>query len=131
MAAAQWRIEIPNFAAFKRKMKPPEELYAEPWREAMRGIASDVAARAQAAAPVRTGTLRASITARAAATKVPLSIRVRVRARSARGFPYPKVLEFSTRHHHLRWLRNAVREASAIIARRLDTAARAIEGKWT
>ena len=125
-----WKIEIPDLNRFKRKLKPAEALYGDPWREAMQGLAADLGQRAKAAAPVRTGVLRASITATAAKTRVPLSLRVRVRARSARGFPYPKVLEFSPSHHHLRWLRNVVQSAAAMISKRLDTAARAIEGDW-
>lgn len=126
-----WRIDIPKLNALKRRLKPAEDLYAEPWRDAMHGLAADVEGIARAAAPVRTGALRASITAKAAKTKVPLSIRTRVRAKSPRGFPYPKVLEFSNKHHHFRWLRDAMKAALGKVNARLNTAAKAIEGKWT
>lgn len=128
--AIKWKIEVLNLNQFKRKLKPAHELYGGPWKTAMESLATDLGQRAMAAAPVRTGAMRASIVARAAATSVPLSLRVKARAKSSRGFPYPRALEFAPKFRHIRWLRDAVYQATGMIRKHLDTAARAIERKW-
>ena len=108
------------------------KLAAEPlWDKAVRRLLSRVGLQGKqagmAAAPVAAGRLRSSISSRLSSKAIPTFVSIRVGATSPRGYPYPKVLEFSAKHHHKGWLAEALRGAKSSFATFLSDAARDIE----
>jgi hypothetical protein len=111
-----------------RKLTP--ELYEPAGKAALTEIGEAAAASARAGAPRLSGKLQGSITPKVNGGAKPLWAAVRVGALSSRGYGYPKLLEFSPKHHHRDWLKSSVGRARGSFASAVDKAARAVEAKF-
>lgn len=133
-------LTIEGLNKLRRRLSPPESLYAQPWRDGMTEIAEAMQTAAVRAAPVRTGKLRDSIRTVIQRKPFPQWIATRVKARGPlrmskkkgkRGrYPYPKLLEFSKRHGHFGWLRNSVGPVIEGAERELDKIGARIADAW-
>ena len=112
-----------------RRLMTGNELYAGPWRSGMTRLASQAGLSAQHGAPVATGKLQGSIRAAVQNRPFPLWAAVRVRARR-RGYPYPRLLEFSPKHQHREWFLRALRTVWAGADTVLNDIGAQIARKW-
>jgi hypothetical protein len=136
MPASQQFAYIEGLNATRRLLKPLSELVDTPWRDAMTELAESGAEGGQARAPYRTGRLREKIYARVQKGPFPKWAAVRSRAKSRgragkRGYDYPRLLEYSPKHHHQGWFTSTV--YPLLIARAegvLAKAATAIQRRW-
>lgn len=130
MATLKVTIEIAGYAALMRKLRPPESLYAKPWRDAMEEVARLGAEQARSTAPRgETGQLAAKIAYRVQKSPIPRYAVIKTTARRKK-FPYPRLLEWSPKHHHSGWMRKAIDQVMSRADRILSKAARQIERKW-
>ncbi len=105
-------IKIDGLDALKSKFTP--SLVKDALKDALEEIGKAGADAAKVGAPSRTGKLRGSTTHKVSGTSYAM---VEVKAKSARGFPYPRALEFSARYGHKGWLKQAVDR----VARRFES----------
>jgi Bacteriophage HK97-gp10, putative tail-component len=120
-------VEIQGLAALKRKLRRLPESVTEEFRGAMQHIADLAANRVRANAPVKTGALRASIVGKTKKSGFPSYAVVRATAKRKR-VNYGRILEFSPRFHHVKWMRAPV--YATPVAPALNKAAQDIERKW-
>lgn len=107
------------------------ELYAEPWRDAMDAIGKLARDFGIVRAPVRSGATVNRMAYRIQQKPVPLWARVQTTARNPRNrYPYPKRLEYDPRSRHFGWLRGAVQTSRGAWAGILGRAMGAIEARW-
>ena len=129
-------VYIEGLKELRRLLTPPDELLAEPWKKAMDVLAAKAQEAARAAAPVgQTGVLKARIYAKVQKKPFPLWLAVRSRgvrksAAYPRGYPYPRLLEYSGKHQHKGWFTSAVQSAWAMADTMLAQAGDEIEKKW-
>ena len=121
-------IQIEGLDELLRKLTP--ELYEAAGKTALKEISESAAGSARAGAPRQRGKLAGSITGKVNAGAKPAWAAVKVAALSPRGYSYPKLLEFSPKHHHRNWLQNAVNRARGAFASAIGRAASAVERKW-
>lgn len=110
------------------KLKP--ELYETAGKGALKDIAEAAAQSARAGAPRMSGKLASSISPKVNASPKPLWAAVKVGALSQRGYPYPRLLEFSPKHKRQNWLKSAVDRARGAFSGAVAKAAGIVEGKW-
>ena len=106
-----------------------DEILSKPMRRAFSRIGIQGKTAAKLAAPYAQGGLRGSISTRMSSAKVPTFVAVVVRA-NRNGYPYPRLLEFSNRHHHFHWLGNAVAGIMSGVSTFLEDAAREMEQQF-
>ena len=107
------------------------ELYAEPWRGALKSIAELAENFVITRAPIRTGRLVAQMSHRVQAKPVPLYAVVKTTARNPRTrYGYARRLEFDPRLHHLAFFRDAVQASRGAWNTLLSRAASEIESRW-
>ena len=123
-------VQIEGLRELRRLVNPPEELYSDAWRRSMQALAAAGEAAARSAAP-HGATLRLSRSIRARVQKrpFPLWTAIRVGARNRR-YPYPRLLEFSPKHGHKRWLAGAINRVWASADRFLGDAGQRILERW-
>ena len=96
---------------------PGNALLERPWKAAMEALAEAGAEAARQAAPVgKTGQLKAGIYARVQKGTFPKWVAIRSRAKRKspkypRGYPYPRLLEYSAKHGHKGWFSTAIEGA--------------------
>ena len=116
MAAGDQFAYIEGLSELRHLLKPPDELVAEPWRQAMTELADQGAEGGIGAAPYRTGKLKSKIFARVQKRPFPMwaAVRSRVRSKGKRGTKYPRgydygrLLEYSPKHNHAGWFGRSV-----------------------
>ena len=117
-----------------QRLLATSQWYSEPWREGMTTFASRAGLAAQHGAPVGTGAhagyLQARIRTAVQKRDFPTWIAIRNQARR-RGFPYPRLLAFSPKHHHRDWLIKAVGPVIGDAGRVLQTIGAAIARNWS
>lgn len=123
-------LEVTGLSELRRLLSPPESLYAEPWRRGMTDLGTSLRSAALAAAPARSGRLRASVRMSIQKKPFPNWLAVRLGARR-RGYPYPRLLEFSGKHHHRGWLQNSARGPLAAIDMTLNRIGHEILRRWS
>lgn len=101
----------------------------------MNDIAKKSRLSAIAGAPMRSGKLKASIRERIQKKPFPTWIAVDAQARGRRGgnrsnYPYPRLLEYSSKHGHAGWLSNALNKVWRNVETDLNRIADAIARKW-
>lgn len=113
-----------------------QPVYRKPLKAMMENVAKVGAAYARRGAPRgRTGQLSARITSKTTSGVIPSAV-VKTDAMNQRGgkrgrpYPYPRLLEFSPRHHHRDWLKNSIEQARGAIGAQISQAARIIESEW-
>ncbi len=117
-AAVNITVDIIGLAEL-RKLMTGDDLYATAWRSGMTKLASQAGLAALGHAPVggakdpHAGRLQASIRTAVQNRPFPQWAVVRVNARAAKRYGYPRLLEFSPKHHHKEWLLKAVRQVWA------------------
>ncbi len=129
MARLRLSVQLDGYRELKRKMRT-DELLAEPWREALESAAVYAHQEAQAAAPVRTGKLQASIGWKMSARPLPFWAKVETKARAPKRFNYPALLNFSPKHGHKGWLTDMRNRIQGNINAILERAAKEIERLW-
>ena len=116
-----------------RLIEPPSNLYGEPWREGMMALARKGEIAAKFAAPVKTGWLKSHI--RGVVQRKPMPKWVAIRSRGTnphrRGYPYPRLLEFSPKHHHQGWFSGVKETIIAQVDAALSQISRGILERWT
>lgn len=123
-------IEIEGYAALMRKLRPPENLYAKAWRDAMEEVGRLGAEQARKTAPRgATGNLVAGISYKVQKSPVPRYVVIKNTTRRKK-YSYPTLLEYSPKHHHFGWMRKAIDQVMSRADQILSKAARAIERKW-
>jgi hypothetical protein len=102
-------VDMPGLATL-RKVMTPDSLYLQPWRDGMEKLAGLASSRAQSFAPVgQTGKLRRSVRAVVQKKPFPTWLAVRVYAKAGKKrYSYPKMLNYSPKHHHKLWLDRAI-----------------------
>lgn len=99
----------------------------------MQHIGNLAAQQAQAVAPRgATGKLAGAVTYKVQAKAVPLYAMVvdTVRAGDRKRTNYARILEFSQKHGHMGWMRDAIKSVWSQVDHALDAAANAIERHW-
>lgn len=127
--ALKFQIDVDALRKLQSKLLP-EELYDNAMKDAFDRLAASGLKDAISGAPVLTGRLQASIIAKTSKAKLARWAAVVVKAKSHSGYEYPRMLEFSRKHHHKDWLINAVRKGWGLADDELDRAAREIERIW-
>ena len=132
-------ITINGLKELRKLLTPPENLYGGAWRSGMTSIVSRTGLAAQRAAPVGSGAdphigrLQGSVRTRMDKRPFPMWAVVSVTGRTRskkypRGYPYPRLLEFSPKHGRQSWLINAAgtvwRGAEQVLGRIGDAIAR-------
>lgn len=107
---------VEGLKELRRILRPPDELLAEPWKRAMTNLSEAGGQAALNAAPVKSGLLRRKIYAKVQKKPFPQWAAARARgtrksAKYPKGYPYPRLLEFSQRHGHKGWFTTAVQQA--------------------
>ena len=113
-----------------------EPVYRKPCQAMMANIARVAEGYARRGAPRgKTGQLQAHISSKVTSGKIPSAV-VKTDAVNPRGgrrgrpYPYPRLLEFSPKHHHKDWLKNSIEAARGAIGAQVTAAARIIESNW-
>lgn len=121
-------ITLAGLDQLRAKCSPPL-IYEESMKTALHQVGRAALAAAQRAAPKRTGRLRAGLSYRVNDKPAPRWVVVKSGAAN-RGYPYPRLLEFSSKHHHQNWLLNAIQGAKGQISSAARGALVEIERKW-
>jgi mannitol-1-phosphate/altronate dehydrogenase len=131
VAGRPWKVEVNGYSRLRRLLRDEAELYGPAWRDAMEQIGEIAADRARDVAPKgATGNLRAAVGHKVQAKAVPLYAMVVANRPSTTGrkkVNVAKILEFSPKHGHQGWMRNAVKSVWGQVDRALEAAANAIE----
>ena len=128
---------IEGLNELRRLISPIDALVATPWKMAMTQIAEDAANAARANAPIgRTGHLKAKIYAKVQKSDMPRWAAVRSRGtrkslKYPRGYPYPRLLNYSAKHGHQGWFDNAITPVFAKAAAALAIAGNEIIKIWS
>ena len=122
-------VTVEGLSELLAKLTP--ELYQEAGKAMLKEIADAGATSARSGAPRMSGKLGGSIKPKVNPGAKPAWAAVKVGALSPRGYPYPRLLEFSPRHHHANWLKSAMDRASGAFSSAVGKAASTIEGKWS
>lgn len=140
-------VTIKGLKELKYKLQNADEMTAGPWKRAMTEIADAGYAAILNSAPQRTGRLKSKIFVKVQQKPFPLWVAIRARGvakwdkknlrksrsrnRYPRGFPYPRLLEFSPKHGHAGWFYKRIAPAVQSKAdSALATAGREIAEKW-
>lgn len=128
-------VHIEGLRELRRLLTPARNLYAKPWSDGMRDLASRGGLAAQRGAPVGTGNLQSRI--RTAVQRSPFPSWIAIRNRAVRrsraypqGFPYPRLLAFSAKHGHKNWLMRAVMPVWGRAEATLNRAGNEIAKRW-
>lgn len=121
-------VRIEGLDALRSKLTP--ELYRPAAKQALKAMADAGASSARAGAPRMTGRLQGSIRPKVNSGAAPAWAAVKVGALNPRGYPYPRLLEFSPRHRHQNWLKSAIDRVASAFSSALDKAASEIERKF-
>lgn len=129
-------VHIEGLRQLRRLIRPPSNLLAKPWHNAMTDLKEAGERVARRHAPVRTGYLLSKIKSAIQKKAMPMwaAIRVRARRRShgyPRGFEYPRLLEYSPKHGHKGWFNPPIRSLWGSRARlALTKAGKEIARRW-
>ncbi len=131
-------VTLEGLQALRKLLNPPDELLAAPWKGAMASLVDFGAMFGRTQAPKgRTGKLQRNIKPKVQNKPLPMWAAVRsrgTRKRSKtypRGYPYPRLLNYSPKHGHEGWFDRGVIEpvigkADLVLAQ----AATEIARKW-
>lgn len=113
-----------------------QELVGPAFHAAMEEIARIGLTAARGVAPVgATGNLQAKMRTRMQARPIPLWVAIETTATRSSAkyprYPYPKRLEYDPALHHANWLVGGIKGVFGRFEAALQTAARAIESRWT
>lgn len=134
---ASFTIEV-NQRDLQRLIKKcvTDPVYRKPARAMMGNVARVAESYVRRGAPRgRTGQLSARISSKVFGGPIPSAL-VKTDAMNPRGgrrgrpYPYPRLLEFSQRHHHYHWMRNAIQQARGAINGQISRAASVIASEW-
>ena len=129
-ASPTFKIAVDGLPQLRRKLKA-DEAYAEEWHDCLEDIAkAAVAAGARVAPRGKTGKTASSMTYKLSAKTTVMSARVVNTARN-KGYPYPKLLEYSPKHGHQRWLLHALDSIRGHVTATLNGVGRRIERRWS
>ena len=128
--ATKITVEVSGLNALRRFLSPPDNLYGPPWKDGMEAIAKKSRLSAVSAAPSRTGKLRSSIRDRVQKNVFPTWVAVDARAAAKKRYPYPRLLEYSNKHHHVGWLSDALNKVWRTVESDLNKIADAIARRW-
>ena len=122
-------IEIQGMDKLLSKLHATPAIHAKPVKDALTEMGKIGQSAAQQNAPSDTGRLRAGIRYRVNAGPNPSYVVVRS-GTTRKGYPYPRLLEFSGKHGHRDWLLNAIKGAQGRFRATLTGAVRDIEAAW-
>lgn len=122
-------VEVRGLTELLAKLTPA--LYQEAGKGMLKVIADAGAQSARAGSPRMTGKLGGSITPKVNPGAKPAWAAVKVAELSPRGYSYPRLLEFSPKHHHRNWLQSSIQRARGAFSGAITTAAAAIERKFS
>ena len=128
--ATKITVEVSGLAALRRFLTPAEDFYGPPWKDGMDRIAAKTLSAGRSAAPHGTGKLQASLRTRVQKGGFPTWLAIDARATAAKRYPYPRLLEYSPKHHHTRWLQGALDKVWGNVAGELNKIADAIARRW-
>lgn len=119
----------------RQLLDPPDDLVIKPWREAMQNLVDEGIKGVKASAPQRSGQTQARIFGKFQSKSFPawLAIRSRgVRKSKAypRGYPYPRLLNYSTKHGHAGWFDRGITPMLEKAESALAEAGRVVAQKW-
>lgn len=133
-----FQVDVVGLQELQRVLSQPVQLYGDVWRAGITRLASQAGLSAQRGAPVYTGLakrgvvvgrLQGSIRAVVQNRPIPQWAAVRVRARN-KGYPYPRLLEFSPKHQHASWFLRALQVAWRGADRVLNDIGEQIAHNW-
>lgn len=136
--AVKFTVTTHGFREAIRKLDPPSDLYAEPFRDAWNEVAEFGEAAAISAAPMGGGGTIGAMQKKVSKSKVPLWAVVKTTAKR-NGFAYPRVVNYSpfanSRYRtgtnpHRYWFDNAANRARAIMGRVFDKALDEMAKRW-
>ncbi len=109
------------------KLLNGEKLLNPPLKDLLKAVGMQGKAAAKQSGPRRSGKLVSSVSYRVASK--PVWVRVDVTAKRG-SVSYPRILEFSAKHHHKSWFKNTVEKEVGNLRGLLNDCAKAIEGRW-
>jgi hypothetical protein len=121
--------QVVGLRALKRKLG--EELYQEAWRDGLKDITELVYSHEIVRAPVRSGRLVSRMSQRLDRRPIPRYGVVKTTAKSSKGYPYPRRLNFDSRSRHQGWFTRTALTTKAAWEQILGRVARRIESKWS
>lgn len=122
-------VRVEGLEELLAKLTP--ELYEAAGKQALKEIADAGAQSARGGAPRMSGKLAGSVRPKVNPGAKPAWAAVTVGALSPRGYSYPRLLEFSPKHHHQNWLKSAIDRAKGSFAGAVGKAASMIERKFS
>ena len=122
-------MEVEGIRELLRKLET-DRLMRNPIRRFFASIGKRGRDDARDFAPRRTGRLAAKMTYRVSGKAIPEHVAIIAKARAARDFSYPRLLEYSRKHGHLRWLATGLEALMGRIGPELDDAARDVEQEF-
>jgi hypothetical protein len=140
MAAVKFSVEVSGFKQMMKRLKPAEDLYAEPVQGAMNDIADLGEALGIRAAPLKSGRTIGGFERKVQKKKVPLWAVVKTTAKDKHGFAFTRVVNYSpfaqSRYRkgvnrHRNWFDNAMNQARGAMGKILEKAGDEIERRWT
>jgi hypothetical protein len=125
------RMQVTVSGAEELMAKLAPELYADELAEGMAELGARAVEVARSVAPVgETGRLRDRLQYRLSDQRPPRFVVVKTDARSPRGYPYPRRLEFERKSRHRNWLLKAMRGALEEFGTLLESVADRVERRW-
>lgn len=146
-------VKVTGLKELLRVIDPPTNLYGEPWKAGMVSLAQRGESLEKATAPYRTGYLQRHIKGVVQKSPLPKWVAIRSRgvsqqakygktgrrlkatkilrtAKYPKGFPYPRLLEFSPKHHHQGWFSNVRGAIASGLDATLSQISTGIIRKW-
>lgn len=140
MGGFKFTVETRGFRETIKRLNPPEDLYAEPWRHAVEEMTDVGYQSSLSAAPIGLSSqTNLRMAKKVQKIKVPRWGVVKTTATRG-GFAYPRITNFSpyaqSRYHtgvnpHRYWFTNALKRVDQAMSGILDKAGSAIEALWT
>mgnify|MGYP003395631186 CR=1 FL=1 len=124
-------ITIPQLPAFLRLLRG-NDLYREPWREALTTIVKLTEQVAISRAPMHSGATISHLTSKVSARELPMYALVKTNARNPRNkFLYPKLIEYSRHSPRAGWFRASFLAARSSWSAIFDHAIDKIGAIWS
>lgn len=130
MPITKFSVRIVGMEELIEKLKA-ENLYAEPWTQAMDALGRVGEQFAIRAAPMFRGTTIARMTYRVDKRPVPLYAVVKTTARNPKNhYGYARLQEYWSRSPHFGWMVEAIKSSRSVWEPILEDCARKIERRW-
>lgn len=144
VGSLKFSVSVAGFKEMDRKLKTAfddgDSLLAEPWRDALDNMGKLGEQSAIAGAPLGpSGRTIARMGYRVQKAAMPRYVVVKTTAKSSRGYPYPRLQEYSPfaqsryrkgQNRNRNWFFKAIQRIFPTVETRLQQTAREIEAKW-